>query len=503
MLRTLTIVCGLLLACAASWGQSLLPSAGTIDVIGGDAQDHAWVSVPVRDDTAVLLHLPPGTGRGGVGAVNLATKLIKQPDAIAAHGRDAYMCFAAERNGDQTLRRRVLSISARPIEGTTQWTYTGAQRLEMLPSLDGDAELRGFIATSSGLHALLLRDEPTLLTLSGREWVEVPLPDELSDNVRLVRMDDDLVIIDRAEPARIWRGAQGRAWERASELETAVGDLPATLPIVGVNAMLAWLEQAPSGDLLVVAAGPNARFEFGQAATPNEDVAFFTNGGTPSVVILTRRRQDQASVGEMHLRRLSIGSGAVLNEATMKIAGPVSGSQFVLVVLMLAGVLMMVLTFVFWPEQAARPRLPEHLMIATSSRRLVAASIDLAIGVIPAALIVGVPIRDVVLPGLSDDPLGALNGVVLAIAIACAQSAIMEALVHRSIGKALMGLQVHGIAGDTITPLRPWEALVRNLVRWWLAPAALAGLCRSWRHVGDVAARSVVTQHAEAEEEEA
>lgn len=502
MPRILTIVCLVLLAWRGAHAQSLLASAGTTD-LGADPQDHAWVSVPVREDSVVLLHLPPGTGRGGAATVNLATKLSKQPEAIAAHGLDAYLCFAAERQDDQSLRRRILAISAHQVEGTTHWTYGQVPNLDVLASIDGEAELRGFVATSSGLHALLERDGVTLVSLEERTWIDRELPDDLGTDARLTSMDDRLVLIDRAAPVRIWRQDDGGLWSRLPALESAARDVPKSLPIIGVQGMLAWLEQVPSGSVQVVAVGPNARYEHGTAATPDQDVAFYTNGATPSVAVLTRDRSDQTSIGTMALRRLSTGSGTVLNEATITIAGPVSGSQFVLVLMMLLGVLMMVLTFVFWPEPREQPQLPEHVIIATSSRRLVAASIDLAIGVIPAALIVGIPVRDIVLPGLSDDPVRALNGVVIAIAIASAHSFLIEAIVHRSIGKVLMGLHVHAVAEGRLAPLRPWEALVRNVVRWWLAPVALAGLCRTWRHVGDLAAKTVVTQVVPPEEEEA
>jgi len=224
------------------------------------------------------------------------------------------------------------------------------------------------------------------------------------------------------------------------------------------------------------------------------DIALFDTGGTPSVVVLSRSRDSEGELGTIALKRISIGTGAIIDEAEVRLAGPVSGSQFVLVLVMLGGVLMMIVTFVFWPEQEQEPALPEQLMLATSSRRLVAGAIDLLLGVVPAALIVGVPIQDVVLPGLSADAMASLSAIVLALAIASVQCTVFEWAGRKSIGKALMGIEVYAEREEGLARLQLWQAAVRNVVKWWLAPAALAGLCRTWRHVGDLASGSVVVQ---------
>ena len=506
-----SLLAALLLAMAArpADAQQVIPGAVGLDDETGQA--HTWIALDLRENAAALFHIPPDARREGEIVADLASRLMVHPEAIAAHGRDAYLVFPARRESDGVSRRSVLAISTVPVAGSGQWRYTGSPRLRALPSLPGERELLGIGASEGGLHALVRGgDGVELLRLDGKAWVDMDVPDgALSPGeqvrLRLVDAGDGLILL-RGEPGaapRVWRRHAGEdaGWTRAApEFEAASRGAAGALSVVADASTLAWFESASDDRIQVMSATPYGRFTVGPARDPGEEAALLPGGDGAGVLLITRTPGEQG-LGELTLQRLSLADGATLESGPIVAAGPVSSSQFLLVIVLLAGVMMLILTFVFWPEDLPAPALPRELEMAPSAARLVAGLIDLIVGVIPASLIVGVPISDVLLPGLAEDPTRALVGTVLGVAIAATATTIGEWLFRRSLGKGLLGLEVLRLDESGLRRITLWEAIVRNAIRWGVAPVALAGLSTaSGRHLGDLAARTVVVRRAAEDE---
>ena len=69
-----------------------------------------------------------------------------------------------------------------------------------------------------------------------------------------------------------------------------------------------------------------------------------------------------------------------------------------------------------------------------------------------------------------------------------------EVLIGRSIGKLLTGCEVVDVrVTGSISHPQFWQALVRNVIKWVLAPAAMLGLMDAQgRHRGDSMSRTAV-----------
>ena len=511
MPRSLTHLLIGLIAMAVTPGallaQRILPSATGIDVDRTSIQTHVWIGIPARDDAGVLIHVTPSNATP---TANVASRLSVLPEAIAADGRKVFLCFPPIRGEDGVSRRRVLTLSTESYAGGSRWRYTGTPRLQPLASITMEAELFGFASAPSGLHALLLAPTgPTLLRLDDQAWAPIPLPSDLtrrdqSWSLTLLSAGDRLVLVDASDPAapHIWfrhddpERDDALEWTRAdAALEQASRGFQRASAVALPGERLAWLDPTGDEDLQLVTAIPLGRFELGPVQPAGGDVALFA-AGTGSDVMLLARTADEKGLGELSISRISTATGTVLTESPLRTAGPVSAAQFVLVIVMLASVLMLIVTFVFWPEHPREPTLPSHLRAASASARLIASAVDLVLAAIPAAMLLGVPISDALLPWFSEDPLSSFGATALALAFAAAHATIGEWAFGRSLGKAMLGLEVLiESAGELRKPLL-WEAVVRNALKWGLAPVSLAGLASSGRHLGDLVCHGVVVTQA-------
>lgn len=209
---------------------------------------------------------------------------------------------------------------------------------------------------------------------------------------------------------------------------------------------------------------------------------------------------------------------------------------------LLAWVLVMtmigVVVFVLRNEQPVRA--PRGFEPADPLRRLLAAFMDYLPAAAAAGLVLGVPVRDAILPfqGGPGGPSAAMIG--LALLFAAGHTTLCEWLIGRSLGKAAMGLWVveippagrpadadktasateaasvtempkpeiapgPGPADVAAPPLHPplWSAAVRNVIRWGAPIVGVFMLMdRSRRHPGDIAGRTLVIQLERPSEDE-
>jgi hypothetical protein len=220
---------------------------------------------------------------------------------------------------------------------------------------------------------------------------------------------------------------------------------------------------------------------------------------------------------EYHVREVSGLTGRLLYEGKPMGTSPVSPAEFRLLVFLLLGVTVVILVFVLRPAGPGGSTplvLPERTAMAEPGRRIAAAAFDLAPALLLASKLTGVPVAEIVsLDGLLGGSGGA-GGLVLvldALTLAFVHTTLCEWAFRRSLGKTLVGCEVVQIVMRPTGPdgeLQPeatrpalWRTVVRNLVRWGLAPVALLGLgSPERRHLGDrISGLAVIVREAPGE----
>lgn len=209
--------------------------------------------------------------------------------------------------------------------------------------------------------------------------------------------------------------------------------------------------------------------------------------------------------GHLEIREISVFTGATVYAGPQRGDGPVSAFE----VQLLAGVLVLVMIVVLILVLTREPdngvfHLPRGTALAEPGRRAMAGVIDLAAAILIADKAWGVPTSDLLGPNriFSGEALWVLGTAIL---IGLTLGTIGEWLTGRSFGKALMGCAVVDARDPGAEPGAPkfWQALVRNLVKWGAAPAAMLGLMESTgRHRGDALSRTLVCIGADDEHEE-
>lgn len=156
------------LATVASAQPVFTPSAGSVTRAGQPSTNapHGWVIVPEPHGSGwLLIHLPPRQRVGADGRLHgsppgtarVAIRLDEQPEALAAVGDDVYLVYPPIASPTGELRRRVYSMTAVAAGLADLWAYVPDRRLQVEPSLSGDGELKGLVATPVGPAALIDR----------------------------------------------------------------------------------------------------------------------------------------------------------------------------------------------------------------------------------------------------------------------------------------------------------------------------------------------------------
>lgn len=526
---------------AARAGAADLPAAGAF---GGPASSHAWLAVPVVGDMPVaVIHVPPRGSPGelpaGVpdGTVALAGKLTRLPSMLAGWDASVIMAFPPEAAGADRSLRRVLVITATPSPLGNTWKYDSAGRLAALPSLPGEGELAGFVGSAAGPAALLLTEERSrLLVLTGGEWQELPLPEGWTapgavTTPLLVAMPDGIGLLAlHAAQQGIWKG-QIKAGESGSGAVTwklrrlsigqgmggAQGAGIPVGPMVAVRGRLIYPARAPDGALVLWEAREDAAYRLCRLEGVGPGFAFAGLDQVGRALVIWSESTAPEGRAESRLtyqmREVSVETGRVLYAGPWTTGGPMSPSDFRMLALLLLGVMLLIVLFVLRPDASRQPvSLPRGFALAEPGRRVLAAMLDTLPALLIASKVAGIPFSEVAVLGIFNDSTGAAFTLLLYTAgLGFAHATLGEWLFGRSLGKVLTGCEVvvarlvRSAADGTITPevrrLTLWRAALRNAVRWFLPPVALAGLnVPDRRHRGDILAGTVVVVRVEEEE---
>ncbi len=216
---------------------------------------------------------------------------------------------------------------------------------------------------------------------------------------------------------------------------------------------------------------------------------------------------------EYHVREVSAFTGRVLYAGKPTGTSPVSPAEFRILVFLLLGVTVAIMVFVLRPTGPGGREvplvLPARAALAEPGRRIAAAVLDLAPAMLLASKLSGVPLGEL---WSAEGLLGGAALVLLldALGLAFVHAVLCEWLFRRSLGKLLAGCEAvqvvlrPGGPDGLLQPeaVRPalWRAVVRNLVKWGLAPVALPGLAApDRRHLGDRLSGLVVVVQASPE----
>ncbi len=178
--------------------------------------------------------------------------------------------------------------------------------------------------------------------------------------------------------------------------------------------------------------------------------------------------------------------------------------------LLLVAVLVTVLMLAFWRRDASwnRLNLPPGVIVADLSRRVLAAMIDLAPGVLGVMVAYRISLESLMLrwPGdRFDIPLDKVLPGILVIAVFVAHTTLSELVFARTLGKRIIGLRTAQLDG---TRPRAWQLLTRGLLKildllpstWLLLILPVIGPHR--QRLGDLVGRTVVIMDEPQEEQE-
>jgi len=207
---------------------------------------------------------------------------------------------------------------------------------------------------------------------------------------------------------------------------------------------------------------------------------------------------------ERSIREISMATGRTMYGGSLKLAGPVSASDYRFVMLSLLMVSATVLLFVLRPEDTIAFQLPTGLALAQPARRMLATIIDFVIVILIVWQATGHPASEI--GSMEAWREHGTSVFFVALAAACIVNTLLEGLTGFTLGKRLLGCRVVGgissvegpanaDADQTEAPPPPGlgRALIRNAVKWGLPPLAVLGLIDpEGRGRGDQLARTAV-----------
>jgi uncharacterized RDD family membrane protein YckC len=538
---------------------------------------------------AVVLHLPPrdSADRSPSGTLRLATRLAELPDALAAWSDRLYVVFPRERwtATNSGWQRRVISLRARAtVPGL--WDYQGSVAgaggggPQSLPLLEGENVL---IAAVGGPDSplVLMREGLQglgawrLLSVVGEAWRDVTLPWTIAGGRgksavpiwagMAVSLDGLVVLVEWADrPGELeqfsgeWAARPGPGvvgpisepvvWAGASKRLP----LPADLSAEPYRLRALW----PDGQLTLVGPlaggtelGLYAVNADGDGLVPRRVVTIpLVSGGPGALLSLdglgrivavsqepeaaidpeARRARGMSAlaVPRLLVREVSAFTGATLFTGPARSEGLISGRDFQILTLVVAGVMLAVLMFVLRSDEQGVIPLPTGTALAPPARRVLAALIDLAGPVLLVCAVFQIAPENLISWSMFTNRDEALP-VATAWLVTFGHCVVGEWLLGASVGKRIMGVRVVGIRklpaaeaaeaaeadqpdssdqtdpaveGDSerfgsaeVGPPTLRQALLRNALRWLVPPLALLAFADSnWRHPGDVLANTLV-----------
>lgn len=184
----------------------------------------------------------------------------------------------------------------------------------------------------------------------------------------------------------------------------------------------------------------------------------------------------------------------IIREQTTLLDG--NADLLIQILALITAMIMMVMFYRRSPEQSPLD-LPEHLVLASFSRRLIAGIIDLTPGFVLASMLYDISVNDTILyawPGNGvEKAFAAMRPGFVVIGVTLLHTTIMEFILARSIGKILMGLYVADLNGKPAPPLPCFgRAISRAFELFAPLMILVAVISPARQRLGDILARTTV-----------
>ncbi|MFG0285095.1 MAG: RDD family protein [Phycisphaerales bacterium JB039] len=493
---------------------------------------HGWVVIPADTDGYTLWHVPPrassagpdGAVRRGAssGTLRIVSRLVEAPEALAAWGGHVWLISAPRPGppGEGPLRR-IYRVDVRRSPIGPGWHYGDGARLLSEPPLAQRGALISAAGASSGLHILLQTDagQRELWRLADGHWIHVrPPPDD-----RLARRDARAGLVAIARGVGLWidagAGTGPALWTslpassiddatpvavdwRARQLGAAP-DLRDSAQLWSVGGRIISTEWLGGASLRVRDLSGDPPLEIALVDGLDPGAALCAMDPSRRIVAIWRDPDSEAPAAPWNPRRIleiSTDDGSAFYDGLAQSPGPVSPAEFKLLAIALLAVSAAALVFIIRSDDGARAiELPPGAALAPAHLRILAGAIDLSIVWLAAAGGFGLAPEDwlaIAPAGLRLD----FAPLLWTIAAGWAMGSVCEWLLGRTPGKWLAGCAVVTVrpADKEARRLAPrlWQAMIRNAVKYPLAPIALLGLASpTLRHRGDSLAGTAVIIH--------
>lgn len=482
-----------------SYAACSLPTVSSVD-------SHSWLVMPDHGSRpgrglAVLVHLPPRTGAlpALTGAAQLARTLNDRPLALAARGRECVIAFAAQGPDDMPVIR---VQGVRAVQQGFGWGYDPAGRFDPYPVLRHDGGVRSMTATNDVIAitttSKTLGDQAFALMQESWHALEVPVLDPEQQlhvwsttqglvlgiingraiTIYPVTVEDGVPVIGPSTTVgtapldgHFWSIDSGVYAIEMNDTHAGIGELDAR----GVQSLFRWELPAQAGVAPIFAFGPRVATVWWERAEVE---------GRP------------AAMATLHVREVSLGTGALLYEGPLPRRDVLSRDEFRLLTLIVSSVVIGVLIVVLKSDlDDDAIELPPGVSLAEPARRFVGSVIDGAVAAAVVAAMYGVGFRDLISLEVLIMPGNMWTAIPATFVAGGVFGTLSEWLTGRTIGKACTGSRViraqKGQVKTRSIGLR--RAFIRNAIKWLMPPvAALALVDRHARHRGDQIAKVAV-----------
>jgi uncharacterized RDD family membrane protein YckC len=434
-----------------------------------------------------------------------AMNLESIPLGLAAMGPDLVLAFDFDTPG-AAGERRMFRVRADRDAGSGLWRTLPLGRMEMLGVLP-QGELLAFFGTARGPAAILRTSGGGVkLAVYLDTWREISLKEELARGLSQGRLRGwtggagELTLLLEGEQLELWSAPFGR--RDARDAVAITGEFAVSTYEDGPGAMLSvnwskaryanlptserdaslWLERLGESVYLVRSeadgvsvwiAGPEAqwlRLKDVQGVPGRCGVIGLAESRRVVIAWVEGKNPDSM------MRRgveLDLDGAQILHDGVLKMAGPVSGTDYRLVIALLVMISASTLAFILNPDDGRPFSLPEGYALATGGMRLLAASLDVAISFAICRMALRFSGNEV--EGMS---LELVAGTLLAnfvLGVCC------EAASGKTPGKMLLGLELIEVLrkpGSQMVAGRPslGRVLLRNVVKWIALPVSVFGV---------------------------
>lgn len=507
-----------------------LPGAGS--VAESESASHGWIVM--QSDSAspwMLLHVTPRRPDGaqaagealvpeavsGPGQARFAGPLESIPLALAAVSNDLYLVFDTDTPGANGFRR-IFRVRAERDSVSGVWRTLPLGRLEHVTVQPVEGELLAFVGTPKGPCAVIRSGATTSVwLLVDDQWREVVLaPGMLAafENGEFrgacAGREGLELLLDPAGvgPWELWRAELRWPTRSASappeESFSTLWDSPrAPLPLDWTFDRLPSLQLPGVEDTWLLRVGGELAFAFWRSAdgltvvrtdggagwvpcasAPDAPQRCAVLGLTSAGRVFAAWSDTTGENGDSHRHgwEVRLADGEVLHDGALKLSGPVSRTDYRLLMMVVLVITVSTLAFVLKPEDRAAFHLPYGFSLPGTMRRTFAGGLDAALSLSVSHVCLRLASEDLAV--LDPARLNTLDLISGALACAFVMGLVSEALVGRTPGKLFLGLQVITVVPDAAGELwaeRPsfGRVLVRNLLKWTAFPLALVGLLSS------------------------